>query len=140
MSFIRQYALYFAWIVALVATSGSLYMSEILLFEPCKLCWVQRIFMYPLVLLLGIAAYRDDKEIVRYTLPLTIVGGAVAIYHYMVQKVPGMAESSPCQMGVPCNYDYLDWFGWITIPLLAFVAFLLITILLLIARKDEPHA
>lgn len=55
MSSIRRYALHLAWLVAIIATGGSLYMSEILLWEPCKLCWVQRIFMYPLVLLLGIA-------------------------------------------------------------------------------------
>ncbi|MBG9735858.1 disulfide oxidoreductase [Paenibacillus alvei] len=137
MSAIRRYALYFAWIISLIATSGSLYMSEVLLWEPCKLCWIQRIFMYPLVLLLGIAAYRNDRSIVRYTLPLTIIGGSISIYHYLLQKVPGMASLTPCRSGVPCNYDYME--GWITIPSLAFIAFLLITILLIIGRKNEPE-
>ncbi|BFH66370.1 MAG: disulfide oxidoreductase [Paenibacillus dendritiformis] len=139
MSSIRRYAVHLAWLVAVIATGGSLYMSEVLLWEPCKLCWVQRIFMYPLVLLLGIAAYRGDRGIFRYALPLSIIGGSVSIYHYMVQKVPGMEEISPCRTGVPCGSDYLDLFGWVTIPLLALVAFVLITILLFTASKDESE-
>lgn len=77
--------------------------------------------------------------IVRYALPLSIIGGSVSIYHYMVQKVPGMEEISPCRTGVPCGSDYLDLFGWLTIPLLALVAFVLITILLFTASKDESE-
>ncbi|MBN3524733.1 disulfide oxidoreductase [Paenibacillus apiarius] len=139
MMVIRRYALHFAWLVSFVAAGGSLYMSDILFWEPCKLCWFQRIFMYPLVILLGIAAYRNDRSIVRYTLPLSIIGGLISTYHYMVQKIPAMADTSPCRSGIPCNTDYLDAYGWITIPLLAFVAFLLITILLLLANKHEPQ-
>lgn len=135
MSVIRCYALHLAWMISLVAVSGSLYMSEVLFWEPCKLCWSQRIFMYPLVLMLGIAAYRNDRGIVHYTLPLAIIGGAVSTYHYLLQKVQGVASLTPCRAGVPCNYNYME--GWITIPLLAFTAFLLIMILLIIARKDE---
>lgn len=137
MTMVRQVALYAAWIVSLIATSGSLYMSEILLWEPCKLCWLQRIFMYPLVILLGIGAYKNDAAVIRYALPLPIIGGLISIYHYMKQKVPGFAELAPCKVGIPCDYDYLDLYGWITIPLLALVAFVLITICLLIARKQQ---
>ncbi|WP_028544705.1 disulfide oxidoreductase [Paenibacillus taiwanensis] len=140
MTFIRKYALYFAFLIALLATSGSLYMSEILLWEPCKLCWLQRIFMYPLVLLLGIGAYREDYGIIKYVIPLAIIGGSISTYHYLEQKVPGLAAITPCRVGIPCNYDYLDMYGWITIPLLAFTAFLLITILLFAARKPESQS
>ncbi|MBD8499854.1 disulfide oxidoreductase [Paenibacillus arenosi] len=136
MSFFRRYGLYMAWIVALVATAGSLYMSEILLWEPCKLCWLQRIFMYPLVLLLGIAAYRNDHSIIVYALPFPIIGGGISIYHYLLQKVESFAlKMGPCKVGVPCNFDYLE--GWLTIPMLALIAFILIILLLVVGRKPE---
>jgi disulfide bond formation protein DsbB len=134
---IRQYALYLAWVVSLAAVGGSLYLSEVMGFIPCKLCWLQRIFMYPLVILLGRAAYRNDRNIIGYALPLSIIGGCISVYHYMEQKVPGMADILPCTQGVPCSEDYLDWFGVITIPLMALVAFILITVFLLMGRQRE---
>lgn len=135
----RKYGLYMAWIIALIATSGSLYMSEILLWEPCKLCWLQRICMYPLVVILGIAAYKNDAGVIRYALPLPIIGGSISIFHYMEQKIPGFAELTPCKVGIPCNYDYLDIPGmsWVTIPLLALIAFVSITVILIMVRKQQ---
>ncbi|MBM7644654.1 disulfide bond formation protein DsbB [Scopulibacillus daqui] len=122
--------LYFAWVVAIAATLGSLFFSEILGFEPCKLCWVQRIFMYPLVIILGIACFRNDRSISIYTLPLTIIGGSVSIIHYSEQKL-GLFGGI-CRSGIPCSGEYIDWFGFITIPFLALLAFVLITVVLLI--------
>lgn len=136
-SWLRNYGLYFAWVVSLVATGGSLFLSEVMHYIPCNLCWFQRIFMYPLVLLLGRAALRDDRGMAGYALPLSVIGGLFSLYHYMEQKVPGMAGIMPCRSGVPCNEDYLDWFGFITIPLLALIAFVLITVFLLFVRKAE---
>ncbi|MBB3112291.1 disulfide bond formation protein DsbB [Paenibacillus phyllosphaerae] len=136
---IRAYSLYLAWVVSLVATGGSLFLSEVMDFEPCRLCWFQRIFMYPLVILLGRAAYKNDRGIIGYTLPLSIIGGCISLYHYLEQKVPGMADILPCTQGVPCNQDYLDWFGFITIPFLALIAFILITIFLLLARGVQEE-
>ncbi|WP_274650776.1 disulfide oxidoreductase [Paenibacillus humicola] len=133
----RQYALFCAWVVSLVATGGSLFLSEVMNFTPCKLCWFQRIFMYPLVYLLGRAAYKNDRGIVGYALPLSIFGGCISLYHYLEQKVPGLAKILPCTQGVPCNEDYLNWFGVITIPLMALVAFILITIFLIAGRRNE---
>jgi len=135
MVWIRQYGMYFAWVVSLVATGGSLYFSEIALFEPCKLCWFQRIFMYPLTVLLGIASYRDDRGIISYTLPLSVIGGSISLYHYLLQKVPAMKSFTPCTRGVPCTGDYINWFGFVTIPFLALTAFVLITWFLMAARK-----
>lgn len=131
----RDRFLYLAWVVSLVATGGSLYMSEILGYAPCKLCWLQRICMYPLVLLLGRAAIRGDRRIVGYALPLAVIGGCISLYHYGEQKVPGMAKLLPCSIGVPCNEDYLDWFGVITIPLMALVAFILISLILWLGSR-----
>ncbi|MBM7707759.1 disulfide bond formation protein DsbB [Chryseomicrobium aureum] len=130
--FIENYALYFAWVVALVATLGSLYFSNIRGFVPCELCWIQRIFMYPLTIVLGIAAFTNDVRMRLYVLPLTIIGGSISLYHYLVQKVPGFANIKPCVQGVPCNVQYINWFGFVTIPFLALTAFTLITIILFV--------
>jgi disulfide bond formation protein DsbB len=94
--------------------------------------------MYPLSVLLGIAAYSGDTSIKKYVLPLSIIGGIISAYHYMLQKIPGFHEIKPCTIGVPCNVDYIDWLGFITIPLLALVAFALIIInlFLVIQRID----
>lgn len=129
--FFRGYGLYAAWLVAVVATAGSLYFSEVRLFVPCSLCWYQRILMYPLVILLGVASYRGDRGIVPYALPLSVLGGGVALLHYLEQKVPGFGAPQLCRVGVPCTQEYINWLGFITIPFLALVAFTLITLALL---------
>ena len=134
--FIRTYSLYLAWVVAIIATGGSLYLSDVLLYEPCKLCWFQRILMYPQVILLGIASYKDDRRILSYVLPLSIIGGSISIYHYLQQMVPAFSEIAPCSVGIPCNVDYLNWFGFITIPLLALIAFIMIISILLVGRNE----
>lgn len=133
---LKSYGLYLSWLISLIATGGSLYFSEILGFVPCTLCWFQRIFMYPLVFLLGIAAYRNDRNVILYVLPLTFIGGSISLFHYLQQKIPGLATISSCTVGVPCSQMYINWFGFVTIPFLALVAFTLITIILLIARKE----
>lgn len=136
---LRRQALYVSWLVAVVATLGSLYFSEVLHYIPCELCWFQRILMYPLSLLLGIAAFYDDHSIRKYVLPLSILGLLTSAYHYMLQKMPGFAPVKPCMQGVPCTGSYINWLGFITIPFLAFVAFALITFFLLVAKK-QPAA
>lgn len=128
--FLSKYYLYLAWIVAIVATGGSLFLSDVMKFEPCKLCWFQRIFMYPQVILLGIAAYRHDRRIVGYVMPLSIIGALIALYHYAEQHIPALARMTPCTSGVPCNVDYFEWLGFITIPFMALIAFILIILLL----------
>lgn len=121
------YTLYFAWLVAIVATGGSLYFSEIAGFIPCELCWYQRILMYPLVILLGIACFKGDKYIIPYVLPLSIIGGCFSIYHYSEQK---FGTPSFCTGVAPCSGEYINWLGFITIPLMALTAFVLITVVL----------
>jgi disulfide bond formation protein DsbB len=138
IAFCRKYALYLAWVVSIVAVSGSLYLSDVIGYVPCKLCWFQRIFMYPIVILLGIACYKNDRKQIGYVLPLSIIGGLISMYHYAEQKVPALAKVLPCTQGIPCNEDYLDWFGGVvTIPFMALIAFILITTLLWIGRKSE---
>ena len=128
----KIWILYFAWFVSLVATSGSLYFSEIKGFIPCDLCWIQRIFMYPLVVILGIGTFQSDTSVKKYVLPLSLVGSVISILHYLEQKVPGFGGIKPCVSGVPCSAEYINWLGFITIPFLALIAFTLINICMII--------
>jgi disulfide bond formation protein DsbB len=134
---LQDYTLYLAWIVSLVDTLGSLYFSEIKGYIPCELCWFQRIAMYPLSIILGIAAYDNDKNMKKYVLPLSIIGGCISIFHYLEQKVPAMSAIKTCTKGVPCNVDYINWLGFITIPFLALIAFSLITLFMLYTKKGD---
>lgn len=129
--FLQAYGLYLAWLVALIATGGSLYFSEIRLFVPCTLCWYQRILMYPLVIILGLASFRQSTVVVPYVLPLTVLGAGVSLFHYLEQKIPGFGAPAVCRSGVPCSMEYINALGFITIPFLALIAFTLITLLLL---------
>ncbi|MEX2502657.1 MAG: disulfide oxidoreductase [Trueperaceae bacterium] len=129
--------LYVAWLVALIATIGSLWFSEVHQFLPCTLCWYQRILMYPLAIVLGIGAWRGDVGVVRYALPFSLLGVLVAGYHVGVQKIPGFGFPAACRSGVPCNAAYIDWLGFITIPVLALTAFLLITAVLVAANRSR---
>ncbi|WP_047980636.1 disulfide oxidoreductase [Ornithinibacillus contaminans] len=122
--------LYFSWITSIIATIGSLYFSEIKGFVPCELCWYQRIFMYPVPIILGIATFFKDFSVIKYVLPLSILGNFISLYHYLLQKIPGLIEIKPCHSGVPCNLEYINVFGFITIPLLSFISFTVIVILL----------
>ena len=120
-----------AFLIALAATLGALFIGEVLGQTPCTLCWYQRILMYPLVIVLGIASYRQDRGIIPYALPLSVFGGSIALFHYLEQKVPGFGVPNLCRAGgVPCNTDYINWLGFVTIPFLALIAFSLITLLL----------
>ncbi len=122
----QGFLLYAAWVVSLVATFGSLYFSEIKGFIPCELCWYQWILMYPLALILGIGTFQNDSSVKKFVLPLAIIGGSISLMHYLEQKIPGFGGIKPCVSGVPCSAEYINWFGFITIPFLALIAFVLI--------------
>ena len=125
--------LWIAWGIALVATLGSLFFSEISQFVPCRLCWFQRIGMYPLAAILLIAAIRrDTRGGALYSLPLAAFGAIVAIYHIYIEYHPE-AETAGCKIGAPCSVKWIDKLGYITIPVLALTAFSAILILLVMA-------
>ena len=126
-----------SWLTALAATLGSLYFSEALHWVPCTLCWYQRIFMYPLAFILGVAFYKNDNEVIKYVIPLSMTGMAISVYHTLLQKIPYLQQFEMCSNGVPCSSDYLNLFGFITIPMLAFVAFFIITLSSLIALRTK---
>lgn len=119
-------SLLFIWGVSLVATLGSLYFSEIRQFEPCKLCWFQRILMYPIVLISFIAFIQKNARIALTTLVFSCIGGAISLYHYGIQKLDFLTENAPSCGRIPCSGQYINWLGFITIPFLALTAFVLI--------------
>jgi disulfide bond formation protein DsbB len=132
--------LLFMWVVSLTATMGSLYFSEIRGYEPCELCWIQRIFMYPLVIILGIAYIQRNARIAVTTATLSIIGGAISLYHYSLQKVDFLSENAPSCGRVSCTGEYINLLGFITIPFLALIAFILIatsSLLVIKALKEE---
>jgi disulfide bond formation protein DsbB len=131
-------ALAFAWAVAAVCFGGSLYYSEVAHFVPCTLCWYQRIAMYPLVLVLGVAALTRDRRAWRYVLPLAVVGGAISVYHYQLQAFPSQGHGA-CDPAVPCTLRYVEEYGFISIPFMALSGFVLISALALLARARMPE-
>ena len=133
----HQSILFFTWIVSIIATISSLSFSIINHWIPCSLCWYQRIFMYPIVFIIGIAFYKNKIKDVIYVLPLSLIGMCISIYHILIQKVPALKETVTQCGPVPCTGDYLNWFGFITIPMLAFVAFLIINICSLYLLKKS---
>ncbi len=132
---IERYILYIAWVQSLIAMLVSLYYSEILHFAPCVLCWYQRIFMYPLVLLIAIGILRKDKDIVLYVLPFSVIGQGVAFYHLLLQWGIIPEKLLPCENGVSCVTAYVNYFGFISIPLLSFLAFSCITICMFLYKQ-----
>ena len=134
---IAQVAPWLAFATAATATAGSLYYSEIADFTPCKLCWFQRIFMYPLVVVLAVALRRADRSVAAYGVPLCGLGAAVSIYHYQLQQFPDQA-SGVCTLEAPCSASEVWEFGFISIPLMALSGFVAIATLLLAARSAVP--
>lgn len=132
--FLTKRSLALAFLIATVATSGSLYFSEIAGFTPCKFCWLQRIFMYPQVIILGMALFKKTRDVIFYSLPLTIIGVLLAGYHYTMQISPN--PLSPCSaigLSVSCSERFFTHYGYITIPWMSFSAFVLISLLLLVS-------
>lgn len=119
-------ALPLAAAVALVATAGSLYYSEIADFVPCRYCWFQRIFMYPLAVILPIAALRRDAAVRWYAAPLAVAGGGFSIYHYLLQRYPTLAGAGSCDVLAPCTAAYVWRYEFVSIPYMAGSGFLFI--------------
>ena len=126
---IAPQALLLALAVAVISMAGSLYFSEGAHFTPCKLCWYQRIAMYPLVPMLGLAAWRRDFGIRPYAILLAAVGGAISTYHVLLERFPSL-ETGACDPNNPCSLIWVERFGYLTIPAMALSAFALIITLL----------
>jgi disulfide bond formation protein DsbB len=123
-----------AWLIATVSTLGALFFGEVMQLPPCVLCWYQRICMFPLVLILPVGLFPLELKVVRYALPLAGIGWLFAVFHVLL--IAGVIPESikPCTQGVPCSEKVIEWFGFVTIPLLAVVAFSAIIALLVLAH------
>ena len=134
----RQFIfLMLCWLTALISTLGSLFFSEIMGFEPCVMCWYQRIAMYPLVLILAIGLYTQDSHCVKYALPIAFAGWFVALYHWLLYAGFIPQGMQPCGKGSPCTEVQLELAGFVTIPLLSFLAFSFIVFMLFAAKKGS---
>lgn len=131
---VAPHALALGFAVAAVAMAGSLYFSEIAHFTPCKLCWYQRICMYPLVPVLGISAWRRDRGVRPYAAALAVIGLVIAGYHILVERFPTL-ESSACDPTNPCTLIWVKRFGYLTIPTMAFSGFALILTLMAVSGR-----
>lgn len=127
-----------AWLISAVSTLGALFFGEVMKVPTCALCWYQRIFMFPLVLILPLGLFPFDWKVVRYALPLAVIGGLFAVYHVLV--IAGVIPEAlqPCTQGVPCKEQVIVWFGFVTIPLMAALAFAAIVVLLSLAHLRSP--
>lgn len=125
--------------VALLATAGSLFFSEVMELPPCVLCWYQRIAMYPMVLLVAVGIIREDKKFYMYALPLSVVGLIISVYHNLLYWKILPESVAPCTLGVSCTTKFFEWFGFITIPFLALISFVTITILLIISMNKNKY-
>jgi len=128
-------ALFVVWLVSLVATLGSLFFSEVMRLPPCVLCWYQRTFMYPLVMVTTIGLLWRDPGALRYAWPLAAGGLVIAVYHNLLYYHLIPESITPCTTGVSCTDRQIEWLGFITIPLLSLAAFALITASLFVCQQ-----
>ena len=129
---VQQNILYLVLIQALVAMLGSLYFSNVMNLPPCVLCWYQRIAMYPLVAILAVGILKRDRNVILYSLPLSVTGLLISIYHNLLYYGVIPESIAPCMLGISCTTRQIEWLGFITIPLMALTAFVIINILLII--------
>lgn len=134
---LQQYSLYAAWGVSLIAIIGSLYFSEVELFIPCMLCWYQRIFMYPLAIVLPIGILNKDRAIWQYGLALAIPGWLISVYHNLLYYKVLEESEATCRAGISCTTQFIEYFGFVTIPLLSFIGFSIIIAFLMIYRRYQ---
>ncbi|MBA3016160.1 MAG: disulfide bond formation protein B [Proteobacteria bacterium] len=127
--------LFLCWVVASMSTLGSVFFSYVMEFAPCVLCWYQRICLFPLVIILAVGLFPFDKGVVRYSLPLAIAGWLTACYHNLLYSGIIPKSLTPCSKGVSCTEEYINLFGFLTIPMLSLLSFSAIIAILLILQR-----
>lgn len=142
LDLLRGWSRPLAVLIAATCMAGSLYYSEIAGFVPCRLCWYQRFAMYPLVVILAIGLWPRARRITRYVaIPFVVVGAGIALYHWLVERIPALAETSSCSLTTPCSVPWFTRLGFITIAWMALTGFLTIGACLLCeagnARRDR---
>ncbi len=136
---VHNIALWLAFVVAVGATVGSLYFSEVANYVPCQLCWFQRIFMYPLAGILLVAAIRKDRSARWYCLPMLIAGVGVSAYHYFIEWKPAFGESA-CSVGPSCTDIWFRRLGFVTLAFMALAGFVAIFLFLFIDPKPNRRS
>ncbi len=131
-SFVKDHAAVFGLVISAGATLGSLALSEVFEQAPCELCWYQRIFMYPLPILIAVAMMRNARDIRFGVVSLAALGSMVAVYHLIVQWVPGTGS---CDLDNPCASRILDFLGFVSTPAMALTAFIATAISVQLWRK-----
>lgn len=137
--FIQKYGLYIVWVISLLSVLGSLYYSNVMNLPPCILCWYQRIAMYPLVIILGIGILRKDVKVWITALPLSIIGLFIAVYHNLLYYKLLPEALTPCVTGISCTTKLIELFGFLTIPLQALIAFVVITVVLIAYARGRRN-
>lgn len=127
--------LFAGWLLASMATGGSLFFSSVMELPPCLLCWYQRIALFPLVAILLVGLFPFDPRVVRYALPLSVAGWLVAAYHNLIYLGLVPENLQPCSEGVSCSAKNLNLFGFVSIPLLSLLGFSAITALLAVLMR-----
>jgi disulfide bond formation protein DsbB len=127
------------WLLVTGATLGSLFFSEVMELPPCSLCWVQRVFMFPLALILLIGLFPFDGSVVRYALPMALCGVVVALYHTLLQFGIIPESAAPCRQGVSCSDVSFALFGFVSIPMLSLVIFSVVAGLLFSLKRGESN-
>ena len=123
--------LFVGWLIAFVSTLGSLFFSYVMEFAPCDLCWYQRMCLFPLVIILARGLFPLDRRVVKYALPLAALGWLLAAYHCLLYAEVIPAAMQPCSKGVSCTQEYVELFGFLSIPLLALISFTMLTFVLI---------
>ena len=127
--------LFTCWLLVAAATLGSLFFSEVMELPPCSLCWAQRIFMFPLAIIFLVALFPFDAQVVRYALPLSTTGAAVALYHLLLQVGLIPESAAPCRQGVSCADAQVEILGFVSIPMLSLLVFATVTGLLMLLKR-----
>ena len=114
--------------IATTCMLGSLYFSEIVNYKPCRLCWFQRGFMYPLAILLVAFTILKTPRIGRIVAPLAAIGASISLYHWLLERFPDNLDSGVCSKDVPCEFIWFELFGFVTLPFMALTGFIAIIV------------
>lgn len=139
----KDTALFLALTLAIGSVAGSLFFSNFLKLPPCDLCWYQRIFMFPMAIILSVGFLTEDKKVHLYSLPLLGIGWVISAYHNLLYYKFITPVITPCTGGVSCTERQLDLFGFLSIPLMSLISFSILFILISLhmyqGRKNETR-
>lgn len=128
--------IYMAWLINIVSFMGSMFFSNIMMLPPCTLCWAQRICIFPMSIILAVGFLKKDKNVFLYSIPLIFIGWIISLYHNLLYYKIIPKAITACTSGVSCTDKQIEYLGFITIPLMAFVSLTLTAFLLLNFYKN----